>query len=295
MSNDHRQLQFGYFLTPDAGMATQIIQRAQQIEELGFDLIGIQDHPYQGRFLDTWSLMAMIAASTKRLRLFPDVANLPLRPPAVLAKAAATIDLLSGGRFELGIGAGGFWNAIVGMGGPTRTPGEAVAALEEAITVIRHMWSTERSVTFKGKFYSLSGIHAGPVPAHALNIWIGGYGPRMMNLIGRVGDGWIPSLAYAPLPQIKESRQRIDEAAIQAGRDPGTIRRILNISGRITNGSSAGLLNGPVDQWVNELASLTLEYGMDTYMLAENDPHQVRRFVEEVVPQLREQIAQQSK
>lgn len=108
MSNHHRQLQFGYFLMPDAGMATQIIQRAQQIEELGFDLIGIQDHPYQGRFLDTWSLMAMIAASTKRLRLFPDVANLPLRPPAVLAKAAATIDLLSGGRFELGIGAGGF-------------------------------------------------------------------------------------------------------------------------------------------------------------------------------------------
>lgn len=156
-----KPLQFGYFLTPDAGMHTQIMQLAQQIEELGFDLVGIQDHPYQERFLDMWTLLAMIAASTRRLRIFPDVTNLPLRPPAILAKAAATIDLLSGGRFELGIGAGGLWDAIVAMGGPARAPREAVASLGEAITVIRHMWSNERTVNFKGAFYTLSGLHPG--------------------------------------------------------------------------------------------------------------------------------------
>jgi alkanesulfonate monooxygenase SsuD/methylene tetrahydromethanopterin reductase-like flavin-dependent oxidoreductase (luciferase family) len=82
-------------------MHSQIILVAQEIEALGFEFVGIQDHPYQWRFLDTWTLMAMIAAKTERLRIFPDVANLPLRPPSMLAKSAATIDLLSGGRFEL--------------------------------------------------------------------------------------------------------------------------------------------------------------------------------------------------
>src|SRR5688572_9002498 len=101
-----RPLQFGYFLTPDAAMHSQIIQTAQTIEALGFELIGIQDHPYQWRFLDTWTLMSVIAAKTERLRIFPDVLNLPLRPPPLVAKAAASLDVLSGGRFELGIGAG---------------------------------------------------------------------------------------------------------------------------------------------------------------------------------------------
>src|SRR6266550_8057775 len=108
-------------------------------DEAGLDLIGIQDHPYQRRFLDTWMLMATVLANTQRVRVFPDVANLPLRPPAVLAKAAASLDVLSGGRFELGLGAGAFPDVIASMGGPRRTPGESVEALEEAIDVIRLM------------------------------------------------------------------------------------------------------------------------------------------------------------
>ena len=139
-----RQLRFGYFLVPDA--ASPLIETAQRIERLGLDYVGIQDHPYQRRFADTWSLMAMVAASTTTLSIFPDVANLPLRPPAVMAKAAATIDLLSGGRFELGLGAGGFWDAIEAYGGPRRGPREALGALEEAITVIRKVWSGERNL-----------------------------------------------------------------------------------------------------------------------------------------------------
>src|SRR5262245_31590913 len=126
------ELQFGVFITPDAADPQGVLVLARLADELGFDLIGIQDHPYQARFLDTWTLLATIAGQTRRVRLFPDVASLPLRPPAVLAKAAATLDLLSGGRFELGVGAGAFWEAIVAMGGPSRAPAEAVTALEEA-------------------------------------------------------------------------------------------------------------------------------------------------------------------
>jgi Luciferase-like monooxygenase len=85
-------------------------------------VIGIQDHPYQRRYLETWSLIADLIARTDRVRFFPDVANLPLRFPAMIAKRAATLDVLSGGRFELGLGAGAFWEAIGAMGGPFELP-----------------------------------------------------------------------------------------------------------------------------------------------------------------------------
>src|SRR5437867_10668016 len=136
-------VRFGVFVTPVA--TEDPMRQAIAADELGFDIIGIQDHPYQRRFFDTWTLLTAIASQTKHVRVFPDVANLPLRPPAVLAKAAATLDLISNGRFELGLGAGGFWEAIGAMGGPVRSPKEAVAALEEAIHVIRLMWSNQRS------------------------------------------------------------------------------------------------------------------------------------------------------
>src|SRR5215218_11130091 len=113
-------------------------------DEAALDVVGIQDHPYQRHFFDTWSLIPALLAETERISFFTDVANLPLRLPSVMAKAAASLDVLSGGRFELGLGAGGFWDAIAAMGGPRRSPGEAVRAVEEAIKVMRLVWSEER-------------------------------------------------------------------------------------------------------------------------------------------------------
>src|SRR3979411_2163387 len=136
-----RPVQFGCFLPPSPARPHRALELAIEADELGFDLIGVQDHPYQRRFYDTWTLLTAIAMRTKRVTVFPDVANLPLRPPAMLAKAAASLDLLSGGRVELGLGAGGFWDAIRAMGGPVRTPGESVSSLEEAIAVIHLVWS----------------------------------------------------------------------------------------------------------------------------------------------------------
>jgi alkanesulfonate monooxygenase SsuD/methylene tetrahydromethanopterin reductase-like flavin-dependent oxidoreductase (luciferase family) len=168
-------VRFGVFLTPDASQPSRLLELSVLADELGFDLIGVQDHPYQRRFLDTWTLLTAIAMRTRSVQVFPDVANLPLRPPAILAKAAASLDLLSGGRLELGLGAGGFWEAIKAIGGPVRTPGESVAALEEAIQVIRLMWSGERNVRFDGKFYQLAGVQTGPKPLHPIGIWLGAY------------------------------------------------------------------------------------------------------------------------
>src|SRR3954471_23524265 len=152
-------VRLGVFVTPVAEGRDDVLAQVELAEREGLDLVGIQDHPYQRRFMETWSLLAFLAARTERVTLFPDVANLPLRNPAVMAKAAATIDLLSGGRFELGLGAGAFWEAIGAMGGPERTPGESVRALDEAIAVIRAMWSGERSAQVEGEYYALRGVH----------------------------------------------------------------------------------------------------------------------------------------
>ncbi|MGA8921553.1 MAG: LLM class flavin-dependent oxidoreductase, partial [Candidatus Dormiibacterota bacterium] len=178
-----RPVQFGVFLTPAAADPRRTLELALLADDLGFDLVGIQDHPYQHRFLDTWTLLTAIAVRTSRITVFPDVVNVPLRPPAVLAKAAASLDLLTGGRLELGLGAGGSWEAIKSIGGPVRTRGESVSALEEAIQVIRLMWSGERGVRFAGEFYQLDGVHTGPAPAHPIGIWLGAYKPRMLSLV----------------------------------------------------------------------------------------------------------------
>src|ERR671923_1256648 len=136
-------LQFGTFITPQNRRPQDVVALAQISEQVGLDLVTFQDHPYQPAFLDTWTLLSWVAAQTETLRISPNVLNLPLRPPAVVARAAASLDLLSGGRFELGLGAGAFWEAIGAMGGPRRSPREAVDALEEAIKIIRLFWSGE--------------------------------------------------------------------------------------------------------------------------------------------------------
>jgi alkanesulfonate monooxygenase SsuD/methylene tetrahydromethanopterin reductase-like flavin-dependent oxidoreductase (luciferase family) len=159
-----RQLEFGLFPVPNADDLEVVRSLARRADELGLDLIGIQDHPYQWRYLETWALIADLVARTERVRLFPDVANLPLRGPAMIAKHAATLDVLSGGRFELGLGAGAFWEPIAAMGGPVRSPREALESLEEAIEIIRLFWSGERSIAFEGKHYRVKGLHPGPAP-----------------------------------------------------------------------------------------------------------------------------------
>jgi alkanesulfonate monooxygenase SsuD/methylene tetrahydromethanopterin reductase-like flavin-dependent oxidoreductase (luciferase family) len=287
MTDYGRELRFGYFLVPNA--AEPLLSRAREVERLGLDYIAVQDHPYQRRFVDTWVLMSMIAASTSRVGIFPDVANLPLRPPAVMAKAAASIDVLSGGRFELGLGAGGFWDAVEAYGGPRRSPGAALTALSEAIEVIRKVWSGERSLRFTGEHYRLAGAHSGPVPAHPVGIWLGVYGPRALKLAGRVADGWVPSFR-GELQPIANMTARLDDAAAEAGRDPGEIRRVLNVGGAITDGASEGILRGPVTQWVDELTDLAVGYGFDTFVLSADEPGQLERFSAEIVPAVREQV-----
>ncbi len=293
-------IQFGISVVPATDQLDRIRSLVRTADDAGLELVGIQDHPYQRRFLDAWSLIPTLLALTKRISLFTDVANLPLRPPAVMAKAAASLDVLSGGRFELGLGAGGFPEVIAGFGGPRRTPGESVEALEEAIEVIRLLWSEDRSVSFDGNYYRLDGARAGPRPAHPIGIWVGAFKPRMLRLVGRKADGWLPSLGVLTRDELRAGNERIDAAAEQAGRDPRSIRRILNLQGLISEASAPARselpvgflagepLAGPADWWVETLAGF-VEDGFDTLVFWPVDPSpgQVELFAGEVVPRLR--------
>jgi alkanesulfonate monooxygenase SsuD/methylene tetrahydromethanopterin reductase-like flavin-dependent oxidoreductase (luciferase family) len=295
VSDYGRPIEFAASVDPSAeslGAARAAVRRA---DELGFDLVGIQDHPYQHRFLDTWMLLATLATQTERIRVFPNVANLPLRGPAMIAKQAASLDVLSDGRFELGLGAGAFWDAVAAMGGPRRSPGESVEALEEAIRIIRLFWSSERTIEFEGRHYRVKGLHPGPPPAHAIGIWVGAYKPRMLGLVGRLADGWVPSLPYAPPEDVPAMARRIDEAARAAGRDPAEIRRVYNLVGRIVDGSVEGLLHGPPEHWVETLTGFALELGFDTFVFwpSEEPVRQLEWFAADVAPAVREAVARE--
>lgn len=284
MSAYDHDLEFGVFITPRNDPPERPVELALAAESVGLDLVTFQDHPYQPRFHDTLALLAWTAAVTERVRLASLVHSLPMRPPAVLARAAASIDLLSDGRFELGLGAGAFWDAIEAMGGPRRTPGEALAALEDGIDVVRGIWdtTTQERLEAGGDHYRISGAKRGPSPAHDIGIWVGAYGPRMMDLIGRKADGWVPSIGRISSEDLADRSRRIDDAAVRVGRNPSDIRRIANI----------GIGNGAIDtpRLVETIAWLGEAYGFSTFVVATDDPAQMETFASEVLPAARRRL-----
>ncbi|WP_253289613.1 LLM class flavin-dependent oxidoreductase [Verrucosispora sioxanthis] len=292
MSDYGHPLTFGSFLTPGNADPMRPVGLAMLSEQVGLDLVTFQDHPYQPAFLDTWTLLSFVAARTERVRLSANVTNLPLRPPAVLARSVASLDLLAAGRMELGLGAGAFWDAIEAMGGRRLSPGEGVRALAEAIEIIRQIWDVDArgGVRVDGEFHRAVGAKRGPAPAHDIGIWLGAYKPRMLALTGRRADGWLPSLAYLQPGDLARGNAIIDEAATDAGRSPTDVRRLLNVNGRFA-ATGSGPLNGPAEQWAEELAGLALTEGISTFILASDDPDDLRRFAAEVAPATRELVA----
>ena len=263
MDYDH-DLRFGIFPTPRADSAQATLHMARHADEAGFDFVGIQDHPYQRRFLDTWALMAFVLARTDRVSVFPDVANLPLRPPRMMAKAAASLDVLSGGRFELGLGAGANWDGIEALGGRRLSPRQSVDALEQAILDIREFWKGD-------------GKYEGPQPAHEIGVLVGAYKPRMLRITGALADGWIPSQSYLPPDKTPDAMARIDDAARAEGRDPKSIRRFYNL-----------LSDKPAE--AEQVAEFALELGFDTFIFSPPDEREIDRLASEVIPAVREQV-----
>ena len=286
---------FGLNVDPNEGGLAIAGRIAAIADEAGLEYAGIQDHPYNAGFVDTLSLITWLAARTSRVHLFPNVANLPLRPPAMLAKQAATIDVLSGGRFELGLGAGAFADGSTGMGGPPRTPAQSIAALSEAIDVIRAFWAGE-PFSFQGSIYSAPNVQPGPRPAHPAGLWLGVRGPRAVALVGEKADGWSVSASYVPPERLAELNGIINDAALAADRDPDQITRLYNVAGLISD-KDEGPFQGPPQRWVDTLADLYENQQMNAFVYwpSADRERQSRIFAEEVVPLAREAMGSEDR
>ncbi len=294
------RLLLGVNVDPSAARAGEAVERACLADELGLDLLTIQDHPYNPAFLDTWTLLAALGAATRRIGLGTNVLCTPLRPPAMLAKQAASLDLLTGGRLELGLGAGAFLDGIRGFG---VEPGDRYRAFRETLEVIRGMWeAASRGTVFSyvGRVHQVPGVQPGPAPAHPIRVWVGAGGPAMLRLVGRVADGLFLSNVYAPPQRLASMQALVDEGASRAGRPPGAVRRGYNLMGILDTGrgralraSRPGLLGGPPERWVQEITRLHLEHRQDTFVfwpVAGDELAQVERFAREVVPAVREAL-----
>ncbi len=292
-------LQFGMTINAAADSIPQDIALARQAERIGFDFLSVSDHPYNPGMVDSWTWLTVLGTKTERVRLLTDVLNLPLRPPAMLAKASATLDLVTGGRVEIGLGAGVQKQGIAAYGGTVLAPADSVRAYEEAIQMMRAFWQAATSgshVSFAGAFYQLNDAQPGPATAHRIPLWFGAYRPRMVHLTGRLADGWIGS-TFSMLPEhVPALQQAIDEGAGEAGREFTAIRRGYNVPGVILpRGSSVitpkqrGFFAGPVNAWVQELVHYVTDLRMDTINFSpmREAEYQACAFMEEIVPAVR--------
>lgn len=293
MTDYGQPISFGVNIDVDVDLFARSRRMARNADKAGLDYLAMQDHPYQPGHFDVWTLMTRLTTETERVSFFTDVADLQLRPPVMLAKAAASLSVLTGGRVALGVGGGGFQDAIAGMGGGRRGGGEVVAYTEEALRLMRAALAGG-GVRLLGDHHRVEGYSAGPVPARPVPLWLGGQKPKMLGVAGRAADGWISPLnIYVAPDEIPGKNKIIDEAAREAGRDPAEIRRIYNVLGAIGPYRGGHGLVGKARTWTETLTEWAVGLGVDTFVFWPLDDHlaQAEVFAAEVVPAVREQVA----
>jgi alkanesulfonate monooxygenase SsuD/methylene tetrahydromethanopterin reductase-like flavin-dependent oxidoreductase (luciferase family) len=294
MTDYGHPITFGLSLYPSVDRLKETRQLAQVADAAGLEYLAIQDHAYNPEFLDVWTLITYLAAETERISFFPDVADLQLRPPTILAKAAASLSVLTGGRIVLGVGGGASAEGIAAMGGIRRNGREMVAFTDEALQIIRRALAGG-IVEFRGSQHTIGGYSAGPVPPAPVPLWLGSQGPRMLALTGRSSDGWISPLStYLTPPAVPSRQQLIDEAALSAGRDPAALRRIYNVVGAIGAVRGGPGLSGDVQSWVDALTDWSVDLGFDTFIFwpTRAPLDQLEVFATEVVPGVRQSVSE---
>ena len=256
------------------GDAGAVRAYAQQAEELGFTHVLAYDHvvgadpaahpgwdgPYDVHttFHEPMVLYGYLAAVTS-MELVTGVIILPQRQTVLVAKQAAEADLLTGGKFRLGVGIG--WNRVEyeALGHDFSTRGKR---LEEQITLLRRLW-TEQTVTFSGTFDRITGAGLAPMPVQRpIPVWVGAQSPVGYRRAGRLADGWFPQMA--PGPELDEARRIVTEAAAQAGRDPASV----GMEGRLRWQQDRHVLAAAMRQWrdagATHLSVNTMGVGLKT-------------------------------
>lgn len=276
----------GLNVSAAAGASTDAVTSARHAEQAGFDFVSISDHPgTSSPSFETWTLLTWIAAATDTITVMPRVLALPLRIPPMIAKSAETLARLSHGRLILGLGAGADDTELGSMGLPARSPGEKLRGLSEAVEIIHGLWR-EPEYTHEGSIYHTRAAQLEPKPDRRIPIWFGTFGPRALDLTGRLADGWIPSRGYLPDDQIPVMQRRVLAAAEQAGRDPADVTCALNLSIDFTETSDP--FAGPPQKIIESLRTY-LDRGFTAFNLAvpDADPNQ---FVDEVLAGLRRSV-----
>ncbi len=237
------------------GDPTVLRTYGQRVEELGFTHILAYDHvvgadpevhqgwrgPYdiETTFHEPFVMFGYLAAVTS-LELVTGVIILPQRQSALVAKQAAEVDLLTGGRLRLGVGLG--WNAVEyeALGEPF---GDRGKRSEEQIELMRKLW-TERSVTFGGHYHTVTGAGLAPLPVQRpIPVWIGAASYRALARAGRLADGWFPMVG--PGPRLDHARERVARAATDAGRDAGA----LGMEGQVSWTGDPDKVAAHIDAW----------------------------------------------
>jgi alkanesulfonate monooxygenase SsuD/methylene tetrahydromethanopterin reductase-like flavin-dependent oxidoreductase (luciferase family) len=293
MSDYGHPITFGLSLFPSVEALSETRKLAHAADAAGLEYLAIQDHAYNPEFLDVWTLITYLAAETGRITFVPDVADLQLRPPTILAKAAASLSVLAGGRIVLGVGGGAFADGIAAMGGIRRNKREMVAFTDEALQIMRRALAGG-TVDFSGGQQTVA-YTAGPVPPLPVPLWLGSAGPRMLALTGRASDGWVSPLSTYVRPAAVPPLQKvIDEAARSAGRDPASVRRIYNVVGAIGARRGGSGLNGDVKAWVDALTDWSVDLGFDTFIFWPTTAPlaQLEVFATEVVPGVRQRVSE---
>ncbi|GAC1403522.1 MAG: LLM class F420-dependent oxidoreductase [Chloroflexota bacterium] len=212
----------------------QIRERVQGVESLGFDGAWVFDHfkpiggDPDGPCLEGWTLLAALAASTSRIRLGTLVTGMTYRHPSILAAEAVTVDHVSGGRLEIGLGAGWFEGEHRELGITFPRTRERTERLEEGIEVIRTMMTGD-GATYNGRYYHLEGVRFRPEPVQKPHppIWVGASGEKLMlPIVARQADVWHAS---APVDEMLRKSALLDRYAEDARRDPAEIGRAASI------------------------------------------------------------------
>ncbi len=282
---------FGVSIAPSASGRSDPVAEAVRAEELGFDIVSVWDHPHGDRSsFETWTLLTWIAARTGRAHLATNVLGLPFRLPALTAKMAESLDRLSHGRLILGLGAGGADAESAGLGAPVRTPAEKVEALEEALAVIRGVWSAS-PFTFEGRHYRNDEALVEPKPSRAIPLWLGTYGPRALALTGRVADGWIPSMGPTTPGQATAKMHAVRAAAEAAGRDPDSLDYAYNVGVRLGGPPPPDperRVAGEPDEVIERLlVFLELGFTVLNFWIGGRREEQAERLATEILPTLR--------
>jgi alkanesulfonate monooxygenase SsuD/methylene tetrahydromethanopterin reductase-like flavin-dependent oxidoreductase (luciferase family) len=299
MAASSNSLRFGVNLTGAGRPYDELLATARVAEEAGFDTIALTDRPPEQNF-EAWTLASAIGVLTTRVRITHNTLNVPFRNAALLAKMSGSLEAIIGpDRLYLTLGAGGQPTHFESYGIAYGTPGERFTDLRDAVSIVRGLWANER-FSYAGRIQQVVDASAPPRPAAGtMPIYIGALGPRMMAYTGRAADGWLKNRGWPEsVDQLRDLVAQLEAGAAAAGRDPSTIRRVLNGAAAIGPnvvaaagagpGWGAGLL-GSADDILATIKTYQAA-GADTFHLAfaADDRHaQMRAFGSEVIARVR--------